>query len=165
MCSGGMSIADPLVRLLDDAVDLVEEDLGARDLELEALAAHLLDEDRQLELPAAAHLERLGRCRREDLDADVAEDLALETRADLARGEELPVAPGHRRGVDAERHAERRLVDREPRQRTRVGRVGDRVSDRDLGQAGDRDDVARAGLVDLFALDALARWSGTSPSR
>ena len=52
--------ADALVGLLDGAVDLVEEDLGARDLELEALAAHLLDEHRKLQLAAAAHLERVG---------------------------------------------------------------------------------------------------------
>ena len=56
----------------------------------------------------------------------------------------LPSRPLQRRGVDAERHPERRRVDVEPRQRARVGRIGDRVADRDLGQAGDRDDVARA---------------------
>ena len=66
----------------------------------------------------------------------------------------LPVAARQRRGVDAEGHPERRLVDREPRQRAGVGRVGDRVADGDLGQAGHRDDVARAGLLDLLALDA-----------
>ena len=78
-----------LVRLVDDAVDLVQEHLRARHLELEALAAHLLDEDGQLELAAAAHLERVGRRGGVDLDADVAEDLALEAGPDLARGEEL----------------------------------------------------------------------------
>ena len=33
------------------------------------------------------------------------------------------------------------------RQRRRVVGVGDRLADRDLGDAGDRDDLARAGLV------------------
>ena len=66
---------DPLVRLLDLAVDLVQQDLGARGGQLEALAAHLLDEDGQLELAAPADLERLARLGRPDLDRDVAEDL------------------------------------------------------------------------------------------
>ena len=49
---------------------------GRDAVQLEALAAHLLDEDRQLELAAAADLERLARLGRADLDRDVAEDLA-----------------------------------------------------------------------------------------
>ena len=67
---------DPLVRLLGLAAGLVEDDLGAADGELVALAAHLLDEDGQLELAAAADLERVARVGRVDLDADVAQDLA-----------------------------------------------------------------------------------------
>ena len=71
----------PLVRLLAVAQD----HLGTADRELEALASHLLDEDRQLELAATAHLERLARVTRVDLDRHVAEDLAVESRLDLAR--------------------------------------------------------------------------------
>ena len=123
--------------------------------QLEALAAHLLDEDRQLELAATADLERLARLGRADLDRDVAEDLAVEPRLDLAAGDELALATGERRRVDAERHAQRRRVDVEARQRPRVGRIGERVADRDLGQAGDAHDVARAGLLDVHALDAV----------
>ena len=69
---------DALVRLLDLAVDLMEQHLRARHLELEALAAHLLDEHGQLELATAAHLERLGRGGGQHLDRHVAEHLALE---------------------------------------------------------------------------------------
>ena len=52
--------------------------------QLEALAAHLLDEDRELELAAAADLEGVAGLGRMDLDRDVAEDLAIEARLDLA---------------------------------------------------------------------------------
>ena len=52
---------------------------------------------------------------------------------------------GQRRGVDADRHAQRGLVDRDHRQRPRVVEVGDRLADRDLRDAGDRDDLAGAG--------------------
>ena len=146
---------DPLVRLLDLAADLAQEDLRARRGQLEALAAHLLDEDRQLELAAAADLERLARIGRADLDRDVAEDLLVEAGLDLAAGDVLALATGQRRGVDPERHPQGRGVDVEARQRPRVGRVGQRVADRHLGQAGDADDVARAGLLDVDPIDAV----------
>ena len=64
--------------------DRVEQHLRARDLQLEALAAHLLDEHGQLELAAAADLERLGGLGGQDLDRDVAEDLAVQPGLDLA---------------------------------------------------------------------------------
>ena len=134
---------------------VAQQDLGTRRGQLEALAAHLLDQDGQLELAAAADLERLARFGRADLDRDVAEDLLLEPRLDLAARDVLALAPGERRGVDAERHAQRRRVDVETRQRARIGRVGERVADRHLGQPGDADDVAGAGLLDVDALDAV----------
>ena len=76
---------------------------------------------------------------------------------DLARRQEAAVAAGQRRGVDAERHPQGRLVDRQAGQRARVGRVGDGVADGDLGQAGHGHDVARPRLVDLDELDAAGR--------
>ena len=92
---------------------------------------------------------------RPDLDRDVAEDLLLEAGLDLAAGDVLALAAGQRRGVDPERHAQGRRVDVQPRQRTRVGRLGQRVADRHLGQAGDADDVARTGLLDVDPVDAV----------
>src|SRR4029077_20439686 len=59
---------DPLVGLLEIAVDLAQEHLGARCGELEAFTSHLLDEDGQLELAPATDLERLARIRGSDLD-------------------------------------------------------------------------------------------------
>ena len=90
-----------------------------------------------------------------DLDRDVAEDLLLEPGLDLAAGDVLALAAGQRRGVDPERHPQRRRVDVEPRQRPRIGRIGQRVADRHLGQPGHADDVARAGLLDVDAVDAV----------
>src|SRR4029078_8236370 len=92
---------DPLVRLLELAVDLAQQDLRAGRGQLEALAAHLLDEDRQLELAAIADLECLARLRWPDLDRDVAEHLLFEAGLDLAAGDVLALATGQRRGVDA----------------------------------------------------------------
>ena len=57
---------------------------GRRHGQLEALAPHLLDEHGELELAAAADLEGIAGLGRVDLDRDVAQDLALEARLDLA---------------------------------------------------------------------------------
>ena len=146
--------ADALVGLVDLAVDLVQEDLRAGDLELEALAPHLLDEHGQLQLAAAAHLEGVRGGGGADLDADVAEHLALQPGADLPGGQELAVTTGHGRGVDAEGHAQRGLVHGEAGQRARVARVRDGVPDGDLRQPGHGHDVPGAGLLDLHQLDA-----------
>ncbi len=67
----------------------------------------------------------------------------------------LPSRPASGEVLTAERHAQRRRVDVEARQRPRVGGIGQRVADRHLGQAGDADDVARAGLLDVDPVDAV----------
>ena len=72
-----------------------------------------------------------------------------------ARGHLVALAPGERRGVDPDRHRERRLVDRDHRQRPRVVRIGERLADRHLGDAGDGDDLAGAGLLGLDAVERL----------
>ena len=59
----------------------------------------------------------------------------------------LPLSPGQRRGVDADRHRDARLVDGDDRQRPRVVGVGEGLADGDLGDAGDGDDVARPGRL------------------
>ena len=66
-------------------VGVVEDHLRAADGELVALAAHLLDQHGQLELAAAADLERVAGLGGVDLDRDVAEDLAIQAGLDLAR--------------------------------------------------------------------------------
>ena len=53
--------AHPLDRLVAAAVDLPGDDLGLADGQLEALAAHQLDQDRQRQLAAALDLPHLGR--------------------------------------------------------------------------------------------------------
>ena len=51
---------DALVGLLGLAADLAQDDLGPADLQLVALPAHLLDQDGQLQLAAAADLVSVG---------------------------------------------------------------------------------------------------------
>ena len=67
----------------------------------------------------------------------------------------VAVAAGERRRVDADRHRQARLVDRDHRQRAGVVGIGERLADRDLGDAGDGDDLARAGLVGRHPVERL----------
>ena len=138
---------DALDRLVLLAVDLSCQHLGLADGQLEALAAHDLDQHRELELPAALHLPDVGPRGRLDAQRDVADELLLEPADQRACGQLVAFGARQRRGVDAERHRERRLVDRRDGQRARILGIGDRLADRHLRQAGERDDLARARLL------------------
>jgi hypothetical protein len=75
--SSGPSIASAR-RLVPLAVELARDDLRLADGELEALAAHQLDEHRELELAAALHLPRVRPLGRENAKRDVADELLVE---------------------------------------------------------------------------------------
>ena len=66
---------DPLDRLVPLAVDLLREHLGLADGELEALAAHQLDEHGELQLASALHLPGVRAQGGEDAQRDVADEL------------------------------------------------------------------------------------------
>ena len=148
---------EPLDRLVDLAVDLAGDHLRLADGELVALAAHLLDQDRQRQLAAALHLPGVGTLGREDPERHVADQLGVEAVLDQAGGDlgVLVAAADQRRGVGADGHRDGRLVDGDQRQRDRVLGVGQRLADHDVGDAGDRDDVAGAGGLAGLALEAL----------
>ena len=64
--------------------------------------------------------------------------------------------PTMRRGVGADRHRDRGVVDRDGRQRAHVVGVGEGLADRDVLEAGDGDDVAGAGALGREAVERLA---------
>src|SRR6478735_8028093 len=142
--------------LVDLAVDLARDDLRVADGQLVALAAHLLDEDGERELTTALDLPGVRTLRVEDAQRHVADELLVEAVLDHA-GRDLRAADlaDHRARVGADRHRDGRLVDGDERQRDRVLGVGERLADRDLGDARDGDDVARAGLLGGLALEGL----------
>ena len=148
---------EQLDRLVALAVDLANDDLRLADGELEPLAPHRLDEDRQLELTATLHFPRVGPLGRQDPERHVADELLLQPVLDLARRELPAVLAGEYRGVDADRHREARLVDDERRQGPRIVRVGKRLTDRDLGNAGDRDDVTRSSVVGRNSIERVGQ--------
>ena len=86
----------------------------------------------------------------------------------------LPSPTRQWRRVDPDRHRQRRFVDGDDRQSDRGFDVGECLADRDLGDAGDSDEVARPGRVDRHAgelfgqeqfddLGALDRAVGAAP--
>ena len=71
---------ETLDRLVHAAVDLARDHLRLADRELEALAAHQLDEHRQLQLAAALDLPRVGALGVAHPQRDVADQLLVEPR-------------------------------------------------------------------------------------
>ena len=93
------------------AVDDFLQHLRLADRELVALAAHVLDQDGQVQFAATEHPKhvRLGGVL--DAQGDVALQFAVQPLADLAAGDVLALAPGQRRSVDLESHRQRGLID------------------------------------------------------
>ena len=78
---------EALDRLVGLAVDLAGHDLRLAGGQLEALAAHHLQQDDELQLAAALDLPGVGPLGVADADRDVADQLLVEAVADLARGQ------------------------------------------------------------------------------
>ena len=131
------------------------DDLRLADGQLEALAPHRLDQHRELQLAAALHLPRLRPLGVEHADRDVADRLLLEPAAHHPRRQLRALLADEGRRVDPDRHRQARLVDPDQRQRPRIVGIGQRLADRHLGQAGDGDDLARAGLGRLGPVERL----------
>ena len=77
----------PSISLLDD--------VRLADCHLEALAAHHLDEDRELQLAAALDLEGVRAVGRHDAQRNVADQLLAQPVLDLARGDLVALLAGH----------------------------------------------------------------------
>jgi hypothetical protein len=86
----------PLHGLVHLAVDEARHHLRLADGQLEALAAHDLDEDRQLQLATALDLPGVRTLRRQDPDRDVAHELRVEPVLDEPRRQLLAALAGER---------------------------------------------------------------------
>ena len=144
-----------LVRLALLAIDLAEHHARAAHRQLIALAAHVLEQDGEVQLAAAADQEAVGLAGVLDTQRHVLQQLAVESLADLAAGHELALAAGQRAIVDLEGHGQRGLVDGDRRQRVDVLRVAQSHADVDLLDAGDQDDVAGQRLLGWHAFEAV----------
>ncbi len=125
------------------------------DRQLEAIAAHQLDEHLELQLAASLDLVGVGPVGVQDPQGDVAHQLLVEARADLAGGQLVAIEARQGGGVDADGDRHRGLVHCDHRQRPRVADVGQRLADRDFGDARDGDDFARTGLGRVHPVERI----------
>ena len=136
-------------------VDHARQHLRLAHGELESLAAHDLDEDSELELSAPLYLPDIGAGRRLYAQRDVPDELTLEAGDQRAGRHLVALGACERGGVYPEGHRQRRLVHGADRKGAWVVGVRDGLADRDLGEAGQRDDLAGAGLLGGDAVERL----------
>ncbi len=132
--------------------DVAVDHLRLADAKLEALAAHVLDEDPQVHQAAAGNAELFLRGARGHAQRYVGAQLALQSLADLPAREELAVAAREWTVVHAKQHVERRFVDVYMRQGVGLIGIGDRIPDLDRFQA---DYGAQIPSGDFVNLDSL----------
>ena len=122
--------------------------LGGTDSKLKPFAPHVLDQDRDVQLPTARNNKLVRRVPGLDAQGEVALELAVEALLEVARRHELPFAPCKGGRVDREGHAHRRLLDRDGGKRVRAVALADRLSDGDVREARDGADVS--GLMGFW---------------
>src|SRR6478609_4942917 len=146
---------DGLVRFEAFAIFTLLLDYGrAGHEELEALAAHRLDEHGHLHGAAGLDVEDAGLVGVFDLDGNVELQFAHQALAELARGDELAFLTDERAVVDAELHLEGRRVDLGEGEGVLLFADGERVADVDVLEAGETDDVAGDRLLNLALAEA-----------
>ena len=126
---------------------VARDDLGLAHGQLVALATHLLDQDRQRQLATALDLPGVRSFGRQDLDRHVADELAVEPVLDQP-GRHLACPWRARPSGDVLVPIVIEIAGSSTVMSGRaIGllRVGERLADVDLGDPGDRDDVARSG--------------------
>ncbi len=102
--------AELLERFAQPSLEVPKDHLRPGHGDLEALATHVLDQNREMQLAAAGHREFVRVVGGLDPQRHVVNELALEAGPDLPRGQEAALATGERRRVHLERHAHGRLV-------------------------------------------------------
>ena len=141
-------------RLAEYAVDFAFDDGRPRDRELVALSPHRLDQHGEVQLAATRHAKFVRIVQLLDAQGDIVFQLGVEALLDLAARQVLALAPGERRLVDLERHADRRFVDFQRRQGLGMFAVADRVGNLQVLDTAEHDDIAGAGLLDRHPLQS-----------
>src|SRR5262249_10210175 len=128
--------------------------LRARDRKLVALAAHVLDQDRQVQLAAAGNAQDIRLVSIFYPQRNVALQLAVQAFTDLSAGNVLALTARERRGVDLEIHGQGGLINTDGRQARRGFRSTERQTDIDILDTGNGNNVAGDSFVNRGALQA-----------
>ena len=132
----------------------VQDDLGLRDLQLISFTTHLFDQHAEMKFATAGHEKPVGAVCFLHAQGDVGFQLLEQSFTQVARGQVFSVTAGERAVVDRKRHLHGRFVDRHARERDRIGRIGNRVTDVHFFQAGESDNFTRFSRFDIGALKA-----------
>ena len=132
----------------------MQDDLRLGDRQLVALSAHILYENGKVQLAASGNLEAVGGVGLLHDHADIDLQLLVQSFADMARGYIFTDLARERRLVDHEVHGKRRFFNVNHFHRLWVLRVTDGLSDGDICNAGDDDDIAAFCLLDRHALES-----------
>jgi len=124
---------------------------------LPTIAAHGLDQNGQLQLAAPHHLEGVRPAGLLNADRYVGEQLFIQALAQVARRNIPAFSARERRGIDGKRHRYRGFIDLHLGQGPRRVGIGDRFSDRNSLDAGDRQNVSRFADGFFHALQTLER--------
>ena len=141
--------------LVAHAIDVTKHHARLGDGQLVAFAAHVFQQDGQVQLAPTHDLEDALFIGFLHAQGHVVLQLLLQAIPKLATGHVLAFAAGQRAGVDAKIHGQGGLVDLEHGQRRGAGHVGDGHADADVGKAVDQHNIARAGLGNLHAVQTL----------
>ena len=137
---------------MQDAVHLAEEHRGLGDGEFIALAAHGFNQDGKVQFAPAIHAERVGGLGVLHAQGNVRLHFLEQARAQVARGDKLPLRTREGRIVHTEIHGNRRLVNLHKSQRLGIGRVANRVANGQLVETANGHDIADLGAFAGHAL-------------
>ena len=137
------------------AVDVLEHHTRLGDGQLVALAAHVFQQDGQVQFTAAGHFKNAVLVGFLDAQGHVVLQFLLEAIPDLAAGHELAFTAGQRAGVDAEVHDQGGFVHLQHRQRCGIVNAGHGHANTDVFDTIDEHDVAGTRSCRLHAVQAL----------
>jgi len=146
---------EQFVRLQLLAIDFLHDHARPRYGQFVAFAAHVFQQDGEVQFAAAGDQEDVGILGVLDAQGDVGQEFLLQALAQLAAGDIFAFLAGEGRGVDLEVHGQRRLIHFQRRQADRAFQVAQRHADADLLDAGDQHDVAGFGFLRRLALQPL----------
>ena len=146
---------DQFDRLVFHAIDVLENHAWFAHGQLIAFAAHVFQQDGQVQLATTSDFKNAVFFGFAHAQSHIRLQFFLQTIPDLATGYILAFAAREWRGVDAEVHRQRRLINFEHRQRCWVRWVSQRHADADVLNAVDQNDVAWARFSRLHAIQAL----------
>ena len=144
-----------LDRLALDTVDLLNDNLRLTDLQFVALAAHRLNQHREVQHTTTIDVEAIGIDALFDAQSEVLFELTIQTLLDVARGYILAVLAEEWRVVDREQHRHRRLVNSDRGQRLGVLIVANGVADLETLDTDQRADFAATDTLDLRLAQTL----------